>query len=123
MRSGKKLRKADREEVSIMHEKKLGDLRWSDPGKLAEAETGYETNSSTVIEFHNIVYALNNLDGIIWQRTDNGEKDWTPPVHLISPYFGVNGFMSLVVDGNDELNLFFRTTHHRIPRYPWHMGK
>jgi hypothetical protein len=87
--------------------KKVDDIKWSDPVRLAEAESGYGTNTPAIIEYHGAVLAFYNLGGIIWQRSYDGEKDWTPPVQLFTRHVGVNGSPSLVVDGNDELHIFF----------------
>jgi hypothetical protein len=87
--------------------KKIGDIKWSDPVRLAEAESGYGTNTPAIIEYHGAVLAFYNLGGIIWQRTYDSEKDWTSPVQMFTRHVGVNGSLSLVVDGNDELHMFF----------------
>ena len=87
--------------------KKIDDLKWIFPVKLAEAETGYGTNTPAIFEYHGTVLAFYNLGGVIFQRSSDGEKDWTPPVQLFTRHVGVNGSLSLVVDGNDELHIFF----------------
>jgi hypothetical protein len=61
-----------------------------------------------VIEYHNILYAIFNLSGKIFMRRslDDG-MTWESPVVIFPRHGGVNGSLSLAIDGNDTLHLFF----------------
>ena len=87
--------------------KQINDSKWSRPVNLASAEAGYGTNTPAIIEYHDFVLAFYNLGGIIWQRSNDGEQDWTPPIQLFTRHVGVNGSLSLAVDSNDDLHLLF----------------
>jgi hypothetical protein len=81
---------------------------WSNPTKLAEAETGYGTNTPAMISYHNKILVFYNLAGKIWQLSSNDDgENWSPARSLFSRHVGVNGAISLVGDGNDELHMFF----------------
>jgi hypothetical protein len=86
---------------------RIDTSEWSDPEKLADAESGLGTNTPAIIEYHSIVSAFYNLGGIICQRSNDAEKGWTSPKRVFSRHVGVNGALSLVVDSNDELHMFF----------------
>jgi hypothetical protein len=93
----------------IYYAKTGGDeLDWMGPVRLAEAEGGYGTNTPAVLEYHNEILAFYNLGGKIWQRSAEGEGlSWSSPRQVFSRHVGVNGALSLVFDGNDELHMFF----------------
>lgn len=85
----------------------IQDLGWSNPVKIAEAESGYGTNTPAIIEYSGQRIAFYNLGGTIYQRTSNDGVTWTAPAKLFSRHVGVNGSLSLVVDQNDQLHILF----------------
>ena len=87
---------------------KVGDTQWSEPIKLAEAQTGYGTNTPTIIEHKGNVFAIYNMTPkITMRRSEDGGQTWSNPVVLFSRHVGVNGILSLVIDSSDNLHLFF----------------
>jgi hypothetical protein len=80
---------------------------WSAPIRLAEAEAGFGTNTPAIIALHDEVLAFFNLEGTIYQRSSTDGTQWTAPQRLFARHTGVNGSLSPVVDGGDELHLFF----------------
>jgi hypothetical protein len=100
-----------------------GQAKWSEPVKLAEAESGLGTMTPTMIEHDGVVFAIYNMPPkIVMRRSMDGGDTWTEPVILFSRHVGVNGAPSLVVDGNDDLHMFFGQ---RVPGSPdihgmWH---
>jgi hypothetical protein len=102
---------------------KIDNIQWSTPFKLADSQSGYGVLTPTIIEYHGILFALFNITPKIVMRLSNDEGgSWVDPVVPFANYTGVNGTLSLVVDGNSDLNLFFGQ---RIPGSPdihgmWH---
>jgi hypothetical protein len=102
---------------------KIGDVQWSEPIKLAESQSGYGVLTPAIIEYQNVVFALfNRTPQIIMRRSNDDGATWADPVVPFEDHIGVNGTLSLVVDGENELNLFFGQ---RIPGSPdihgmWH---
>jgi hypothetical protein len=86
---------------------KTGDPAWHTPIVIAEAESGYGTNTPAIIEHNGTVYAFYNLNGIMMRRSMDGGTSWSKPIGIFSRYVGVNGSLSLVVDSNGDLHLFF----------------
>jgi hypothetical protein len=96
---------------------------WSDPILLAEASEGLGTQTPTLVEYQNSLFALYNLPPKIRMRRslDDG-LTWSDLATLFPRHIGVNGSLSAVVDGGDTLHLFFGQ---RIPGAPdihgmWH---
>jgi hypothetical protein len=87
---------------------KLGSNEWSDPVSLVAVKAGLGTQTPTIIEHDHVLYALYNLTPKITMRRsiDNGET-WDDPTILFARHVGVNGSLSLVVDGRDAMHLFF----------------
>ena len=85
-----------------------GDLQWGDPVLLAMAQEGLGTQTPTVIEYDGVLFAVFNLPPKITMRRsmDNGVT-WDDPVIMFPRHVGVNGSLSLVVDGSDDLHLLF----------------
>ena len=114
---------AGRAEVFTMLEPKLEDIQWSEPVKLADSQSGYGVLTPAIIEYQDVVFALfNRTPQIIMRRSNDGGGTWADPVVPFESHIGVNGTLSLVVDGDNELNLFFGQ---RIPGSPdihgmWH---
>ena len=81
---------------------------WSEPILLAKAESGLGTQTPTIVEYQDILYAIYNATPKITMRQsmDQGET-WTDPITLFPRHVGVNGSLSAVVDGADNLHLFF----------------
>ena len=84
-----------------------GDLRWRAPQRIAEAESGYGTNTPAVIERDGELFAFYNLNGIMMKRSMDGGASWTNPVLIFSRHVGVNGALSLVIDSDNVLHLLF----------------
>jgi hypothetical protein len=108
----------------IYFSKYLKDVHdWNNPKKLAEAETGYGTNTPAIIVYQDAIFAFYNLGGFIWQRTSTDDgQNWTSPKQIYANHVGVNGSLSLVVDSKDGLHMLFGQ---RIPGSPdihgmWH---
>jgi hypothetical protein len=87
---------------------KIGDKNWSDPVLIAQAQAGYGTNTPAIIEYQGQILAFYNLSGKIWMvSSGDGGVSWTIPSILFRRHVGVNGSLSLVVDSNQVLHLFF----------------
>jgi hypothetical protein len=87
---------------------KIADIYWSEPIKLADAQSGYGVLTPEIIEYQNVVFALFNRTPKIVMRLSNDDGGtWADPVVPFESHIGVNGTLSLVVDGDNELNLFF----------------
>jgi hypothetical protein len=81
---------------------------WDQPNVFAEADEGLGTQTPTIIEHDNSLFAFYNLPPkIIMQRSLDDGKSWQDPVILFPRHVGVNGSLSPVVDVNDTLHLFF----------------
>jgi hypothetical protein len=87
---------------------KIGDSEWSDPIALASVQEGLGTQTPTIIEYNDVLFAVYNLTPKITMRRsiDNG-LTWDDPVVLFSRHVGVNGSLSAVIDGNNDMHLFF----------------
>ncbi len=85
----------------------IDQLKWSTPIKIAEAESGYGTNTPAIFEYQDRVMAFYNLDGKIWQRVSQDGINWSIPARLFSRHVGVNGSISLVIDHSDTLHILF----------------
>ena len=102
---------------------KIGDIQWNEPIKLADSQSGYGVLTPAIIEYQNVLFALfNRTPQIIMRRSNDDGATWADPVVPFENHIGVNGTLSLVVDGENELNLFFGQ---RIPGSPdihgmWH---
>ena len=86
---------------------KIGNPNWTTPIKIAEAESGYGTNTPAIIENNGEVYAFYNLNGIMMRRSLDGGANWSTPLSIFSRHVGVNGSLSPVIDSKGELHLFF----------------
>jgi hypothetical protein len=84
-----------------------GTPNWRPPIILAEAGSGYGTNTPAIIENNGEVFAFYNLNGIMMRRSMDDGISWSKPTGIFSRHVGVNGSLSLVVDSNGELHLFF----------------
>lgn len=82
--------------------------KWSEPVLLADAQEGLGTQTPTIIEYDGKLIALYNMTPKIMMRSssDDGET-WDTPTAIFPRHIGVNGALSLVIDSNDELHLFF----------------
>jgi hypothetical protein len=87
---------------------RVEDMKWSEAIPLAETDEGLGTATPTIIEHGGAVFALFNLPPKISMRrsTDNGET-WSEVSLLFPVHVGVNGVLSLVTDGDQDLHLFF----------------
>ena len=96
--------------------------RWSDPLELVSKRSGL----SSVIEYEAkvIVTYVDYDTNALWMRqsSDSGQT-WTNPIRIAPRHIGRNGAVSMVIDSNDILHLFFGE---RIPGVPdihgmWHV--
>lgn len=85
-----------------------GGSRWANPTLLAEAQSGYGTNTPAVIEYKGNIFAIYNMTPKITMRRslDDGQT-WSEADTLFNQQVGVSGNISLVIDCNDTLRLFF----------------
>ncbi len=82
--------------------------QWSEPYRLAISEGGLGSQTPAIIEYKDSLIALFNLPPkIMMRRSTDGGKTWDAPAVLFPRHVGVNGSISPVIDGNDELHLFF----------------
>jgi hypothetical protein len=81
---------------------------WSEPALLAAASEGLGTQKPTLIEYNHTLISLFIMPPKITMRRsiDNGET-WDNPSIIFPRHVGVNGSLSLVIDGNNDLHLFF----------------
>ena len=89
---------------------RIGDSQWSPPIKLVQAESGYGVQTPALIEYRGDIFAFFNVGGtvgIVMRRSMDEGISWSQPVQIFSRHVGVNGSLSLVVDGNDDLHIFF----------------
>jgi hypothetical protein len=81
---------------------------WSEPILLADATEGFGTRTPAIIEYNDNLFALYNLPGKIKMRqSSDGGITWDDPYNIFPRHQGVNGSLSLVIDGNNDLHLFF----------------
>jgi hypothetical protein len=66
------------------------------------------SQTPAIIEYRDSLIALFNLPPkIMMRRSTDGGKTWDGSAILFPRHVGVNGSISPVMDGNDELHLFF----------------
>jgi hypothetical protein len=83
-------------------------IQWSEPFQLASTEDGLGSQTPAIIEYKDSLIALFNLPPkIMMRRSTDGGKTWDAAAVLFPRHVGVNGSISPVVDGNNELHLFF----------------
>jgi hypothetical protein len=82
-----------------------GKTEWSEPTVLAGVDSGYGILTPAVIEHNENVYAI--FSGLTMRRSFDNGQTWTEPVSLFPGFAGVNGTLSMVVDGTNVLHLFF----------------
>jgi len=81
---------------------------WSEAVLLADATEGLGTHTPTIIEYNDRLFVLYNLPGKIKMRqSSDGGMTWDDPFNIFPRHVGVNGSLSLVIDGNNDLHLFF----------------
>ena len=82
--------------------------QWSEPYLLANSDDGLGSQTPAIIEYKDSLIALFNLPPkIMMRRSTDGGNTWDAPAVLFPRHVGVNGSISPVIDGNDELHLFF----------------
>jgi hypothetical protein len=92
----------------IYYSSSKGGDEWSKPVLLASATDGYGTQTPTIVEYKNELFALYNLPGKIkMRRSSDGGITWDDPFNIFPRHVGVNGSLSLVIDSNNDLHLFF----------------
>lgn len=81
---------------------------WSQPVLLVDAQDGLGTQTPTIIEYSDRLFALYNILGkITMRRSSDDGQTWDDPSIIFPRHGGVNGSLSLVIDGNNDLHLFF----------------
>lgn len=81
---------------------------WSEPVLLAAAKEGLGTQTPTLFEYQDTLFALFNLTPkIIMRQSRDSGLTWSDPSILFARHVGVNGPLALVEDGNEALHLFF----------------
>jgi hypothetical protein len=92
----------------IYYTRSRDGIKWSEPFLLADAQDGLGTQTPTIIEYKKTLYALYNMTPKITMRRSSDEgKTWDDPSIIFPRHVGVNGSLSLVIDGNNQLHLFF----------------
>lgn len=83
---------------------------WSEPLELDKGDFALGIQFATLFAFHDeilLVYYNGISNQHYWRRSTDGGATWSTPA-LISPrHVGLNGPVSLAVDSNDTLHLFF----------------
>ncbi len=92
----------------IYYAKSMDGSKWSEPLLLADAVDDLGTQTPTIIEYKETLIALYNMPPKITMRRslDDG-KTWDNPFVIFPRHVGVNGSLSLVIDNNNTLHLFF----------------
>jgi len=108
----------------IYYSRSSDAIEWSEPVLLAAVDDGFGIQKPTLMEYHDTLFSLYTMppNKITMRRSSDEGETWDDASILFPRHEGVNGEMSLVVDGNDELHLFFGQ---RIPGDPdihgmWH---
>jgi hypothetical protein len=81
---------------------------WSEPLLLAELENELAWSAS-IIEYKRelfVIYHDSNPTTRWMRRSQDGGENWTEPVRLFD-HIGSNGAASLIVDGKEDLHMFF----------------
>lgn len=92
----------------IYYAKSVDGNEWSEPYLLAEALGGLGTQTPTIIQYNGDLFALFNLPPKIMMRRSNDDgQTWGDPSILFPRHIGVNGSLSTVVDGANNLHIFF----------------
>jgi hypothetical protein len=92
----------------IYYARSNNGVDWSEPVLLADSSDGLGTQTPAIFEYNDSLFVIYNPTPKIMMRrsTDDGST-WSDPTMLFARHVGVNGSISSVVDGNDELHLFF----------------
>jgi hypothetical protein len=96
--------------------------QWSEPIELDKAE-GLGIRTPNVIEHRGDVFVTyyNGRDNSNWwRRSSDGGRTWTSPARVSSFHVGTNGPISLVVDSNDVLHMFFGQRINSDNHGMWH---
>jgi hypothetical protein len=96
----------------IYYAKSQDGNEWSEPVLLAAANDGLGTQVPTIFEHKNILFAiyitqLNQSNKTVMRQSHDGGETWEEPSMIFPRHQGVNGLISSVVDGNQNLHLFF----------------
>lgn len=107
----------------IYYSQSADGTEWSEPTLIADVQDGLGTQTPRLTEYNNKLIALYNVALKIIMRSSNDQgKTWDDPSVIFPRHVGVNGSLSLVIDSNNDLHLFFGQ---RIPGNPdlhgmWH---
>lgn len=87
---------------------KMGEMQWSEPFKIAEAQSGYGVLLPTVIAAGNndILVLYYETPKVAMRRSNDGGQTWSPPS---TPFrqIGVNGKLALVKDAGNHVHLLW----------------
>lgn len=108
----------------IYYSQSQDGIEWDDPILLADVEEGLGTQKPNIIEYDDTLFSLYIMppNKIVMRYSSDDGETWSDPTYIFPRHEGVNGETSLVIDGNNELHLFFGE---RIPGEPdihgmWH---
>ena len=107
----------------IYYSRSKDGQQWNESKLLADAEDGLGTQTPTIIQYNEKLIALFNLPPKVTRRESvNDGETWSDPSILFPRHVGVNGSLSMAIDSNKRLHLFFGQ---RIPGTPdihgmWH---
>jgi hypothetical protein len=89
-------------------QQRLGERVWSAPVPLAEAPSGLGVMTPTIIEHNDTVFAIfNRAPKVVMRRSSDYGATWSEIIEIFDQHVGVNGTISLVVDGNGDLHQFW----------------
>jgi hypothetical protein len=84
-----------------------GEIEWREPIILDTSPEGLGTDRPAIIEHKGILYVIYNNGGLKMRFSTDDGLSWEPFSRLFTRHVGYNGSLSLVIDGNDDLHLFF----------------
>jgi hypothetical protein len=81
---------------------------WSIPTLLEGAQNDLGTQTPAIIEYKDTLFAFyNQTPKIMMRRSSDNGVTWKDPVIMFPRHIGVNGTLSPVIDGAENLHIFF----------------
>jgi hypothetical protein len=93
----------------IYYAQSMDAIEWNEPVLLEDVEDGFGTQKPNIIEHDGTLFSMYMMppNKIAMRRSSDNGETWNDATYIFPRHEGVNGEMSLVVDGNNELHLFF----------------